>query len=120
MHPSRQAYVEEPEPEVSIPLKPQPQALELYSYSPRGVVAVASGDPVTDKPFRMLALIWQMSVSDQTSFRLANTYSSQLALDRDYDMPSAGPGLAPERASAFQEQMDRRRREAQIVVSTLR
>ncbi|CZR53899.1 related to U4/U6 small nuclear ribonucleoprotein [Phialocephala subalpina] len=64
MHPSRQAYVEEPEPE-------------------------------------------------DVGIDLAN-----VPLDRDYDLPSAGVGLAPERASAFQEQMDRRKREAQIVVPT--
>ncbi len=120
MHPSRQAYVEEVEPEVSLPLDPQSQVLELYSYSPRGV-ALASGDPAADKSFRISALTWQMSVSNHNSmtlFSLANTYSSPAALDRDYDLPSAGAGLAPERASAFQEQMDRRRREAQIVVPT--
>lgn len=41
-----------------------------------------------------------------------------LALDRDYDMPSASAGIAPERASAILSQFDRKRRAAQIAVPT--
>jgi U4/U6 small nuclear ribonucleoprotein PRP4 len=40
------------------------------------------------------------------------------ALDRDYDMPSASAGIAPERASAILSQFDRKRRAAQIAVPT--
>ncbi|KAJ5042049.1 uncharacterized protein L3040_004608 [Drepanopeziza brunnea f. sp. 'multigermtubi'] len=68
MHPSRMAYVEEPEPE------------------------------------RCLR---------DTGIDLTN-----VPLDNDYDMPSAGPGLAPERASAFQSQIDRRKKAAAIAVPT--
>ncbi|KAH6717951.1 U4/U6 small nuclear ribonucleoprotein-like protein Prp4 [Leptodontidium sp. MPI-SDFR-AT-0119] len=50
---------------------------------------------------------------EDTGIDLAN-----VPLDNDYDMPSAGPGLAPERASAFQSQMDRRKKAAAIAVPT--
>ena len=40
------------------------------------------------------------------------------ALDREYDMPSASAGIAPERASAILSQFDRKRRAAQIAVPT--
>ncbi|RDW60127.1 hypothetical protein BP5796_11733 [Coleophoma crateriformis] len=39
-------------------------------------------------------------------------------MDRDYDMPSAGAGIAPERASAILSQFDRKRRAAAIAVPT--
>jgi U4/U6 small nuclear ribonucleoprotein PRP4 len=42
----------------------------------------------------------------------------QPALDREYDMPSATAGIAPERASAILSQFDRKRRAAQIAVPT--
>ncbi|CAL3966988.1 unnamed protein product [Diplocarpon coronariae] len=50
---------------------------------------------------------------EDTGIDLAN-----VPLDNDYDIPSAGPGLAPERASAFQSQMDRRKKAAAIAVPT--
>ncbi|CZT52969.1 related to U4/U6 small nuclear ribonucleoprotein Prp4 (WD splicing factor Prp4) [Rhynchosporium secalis] len=50
---------------------------------------------------------------EDTGIDLAN-----VPLDNDYDMPSVGPGLAPERASAFQSQMDRRKKAAAIAVPT--
>jgi U4/U6 small nuclear ribonucleoprotein PRP4 len=40
------------------------------------------------------------------------------ALDREYEMPSATAGIAPERASAILSQFDRKRRAAQLAVPT--
>ncbi|RMZ91842.1 hypothetical protein DV736_g898, partial [Chaetothyriales sp. CBS 134916] len=40
------------------------------------------------------------------------------AIDRNYDLPSGGTGIAPERASAILSQFDRKRRAAQIAVPT--
>lgn len=40
------------------------------------------------------------------------------ALDREYDMPSATAGIAPEKASAILSQFDRKRKAAQIAVPT--
>ena len=41
-----------------------------------------------------------------------------MPIDRDYDMPTAPGGIAPERASAILSQFDRKRRAAQIAVPT--
>lgn len=43
---------------------------------------------------------------------------ANVPLDREYDMPSATAGIAPERASAILSQFDRKRRAAQIAVPT--
>ncbi|KAK6608467.1 WD repeat-containing protein [Botrytis cinerea] len=43
---------------------------------------------------------------------------ADVPLDRDYDMPSATAGIAPERASAILSQFDRKRRAAAIAVPT--
>ncbi|KUL84408.1 hypothetical protein ZTR_08780 [Talaromyces verruculosus] len=43
---------------------------------------------------------------------------ADLPTDRDYDLPSAGAGIAPERASALLSQFERKRRAAAIVVPT--
>jgi U4/U6 small nuclear ribonucleoprotein PRP4 len=60
-----------------------------------------------------LASIREYSCSSRRS---GLTY--RVALDRDYDMPSATAGIAPERASAILSQFDRKRRAAQIAVPT--
>lgn len=46
-----------------------------------------------------------------------NSYGTP-ALDRDYDMPSATAGIAPEKASAILSQFDRQRRVAAVIVPT--
>ena len=43
---------------------------------------------------------------------------AHVPLDREYEMPSATAGIAPERASAILSQFDRKRRAAQIAVPT--
>ncbi|EED16100.1 pre-mRNA splicing factor, putative [Talaromyces stipitatus ATCC 10500] len=43
---------------------------------------------------------------------------ADLPTDRDYDLPSAAAGIAPERASALLSQFERKRRAAAIVVPT--
>ncbi|CRG92126.1 putative WD repeat-containing protein C227,12 [Talaromyces islandicus] len=43
---------------------------------------------------------------------------ADLPVDRDYDMPAAAAGIAPERASALMSQFDRKRRAAAINVPT--
>ncbi|KAF5014790.1 hypothetical protein F66182_14102, partial [Fusarium sp. NRRL 66182] len=43
---------------------------------------------------------------------------ADLPTDRDYDLPAAGAGIAPERASALLSQFERKRRAAAIVVPT--
>lgn len=44
--------------------------------------------------------------------------SPREAVDRNYELPSAAAGIAPERASAILSQFDRKRRAAQIAVPT--
>ena len=60
-----------------------------------------------------------MSVSSHPKkpFSLASA-KTRTALDRDYDMPSATAGIAPERASAILSQFDRKRKAAAIAVPT--
>jgi U4/U6 small nuclear ribonucleoprotein PRP4 len=114
--------VEEAVPEVCLPLQqsPQSQALKQYSCVSRGV---AHRDPAADgyrATSRTPALTWQMSVSrgnHLSNLSPTKTYTL-LALDRDYDMPSATAGIAPERASAILSQFQRKRRAAAIAVPT--
>jgi U4/U6 small nuclear ribonucleoprotein PRP4 len=114
--------VEEAVPEVCLPLQhsPQSQALKQYSCVSRGVAhrgPAADGYRATS---RTPALTWQMSVSrgnHPSSLCPAKSYTLS-ALDRDYDMPSATAGIAPERASAILSQFQRKRRAAAIAVPT--
>lgn len=77
MHPSRQAYVEEAESEVSKILRLQPsQARRQYSYDPRRTTrhdtASAKGDHEADRygaTSRTQVLTWQTSVSTYTRSR---------------------------------------------------
>jgi len=68
MHPSRQAYVEEIEPEVSFSFSLKPiQALNQYSYHLRAPSAFAKMEQTADgygETLRTLVLIWQMFVSE--------------------------------------------------------
>lgn len=57
---------------------------------------------------------------------ITNTYCVQergmtldeVPMDRDYDMPSASAGMAPEKASAILSQFERKRRAATMAVPT--
>jgi U4/U6 small nuclear ribonucleoprotein PRP4 len=124
MHPSRQAYVEEAEPEVSLPPSPSPspRTLNQYSYNPRGVASFSNRNLAADgsgDTFRTSALTWQTCVSSSRKNPSSLASAKQrLALDRDYDMPSATAGIAPERASAILSQFDRKRKAAAIAVPT--
>lgn len=60
----------------------------------------------------------QTSVSLSQPFPTFSSNEGLTALDRDYEMPSATAGVAPERASAILSQFERKRRAAGIAVPT--
>ena len=128
MHPARQAYVEEDDPEVS----KHPRTLLLRKCScecPR-VLRVSDWRASLGKITRMPAdgmprgariqrwgwtlriYVWKNSTGE-----LANAHES-VALDRDHYLPTAAAGIAPEKASAILSQFSRRRRAAAIAVPT--
>jgi U4/U6 small nuclear ribonucleoprotein PRP4 len=56
--------------------------------------------------------------SGARSLAAAGRLTLDLAIDRDYNLPTGGSGVAPEKASAILSQFDRRRRAAATVVPT--
>lgn len=136
MHPARQAYVEEEEPEVKTHRPP-------FLIITQGHVHNVSSKACLPRSFESSRLAngtsadshdsgnrtqtwgssWQTSVSPcviscQLQAPGLVSHISSTAMDRDYLMPSATAGIAPERASAILSQFDRRRRAAAIVVPT--
>ena len=66
------------------------------------------------------ALTWILFVSGTSLLRghLSTPPDHLSALDHDYDIPGAGAGIAPEKASALLSQFERRRLAATIAVPT--
>ena len=130
IHPSRQAYVEEAEPEVS--QNPSPASAECAKCS-CDISEARSSSPWRLGFCRMRELpadrlgAWigygYGRRSQQYPYVLIN-YNKKIstdfyvALDRDYLMPSATAGIAPEKASAILSQFQRRRKAAAIAVPT--
>ena len=122
MHPARQAYVEE-EPQVSLyPFMQRPvihlEDQRLFLLPRRG-----NGGPdlltsiVECRGYRRV-LTWPAYVL-QPPFMSADLLTDfASAVDRNYDLPTGGTGIAPERASAILSQFDRKRRAQQIAVPT--
>ena len=75
---------------------------------------MARGDRI-----RKRAWISPTSVSTHPSYAFGSpTYSNFPAIDRDYELPAASAGIAPEKASAILSQFERKRRAAAIAVPT--
>jgi U4/U6 small nuclear ribonucleoprotein PRP4 len=131
MHPSRQAYVEEAEPEVSNPSPKHPPSLPTAPCShcsfrsrngPRepeaGVMERQEADGhFADSRIQRWACPTSRSVSTALPIRTQSCSSYVAALDRDYNI-GGGSGGAPEKASAILAQFDRKRFAATIAVPT--
>ena len=127
MHPARQAYVEEDDPEVS---------LHYGTFDFANVHASIRALRVLDWRFWLgeIARILADGLSRVTRIRrwgwTLRTFVRKLhtrecykphrfaALDRDHYLPTAAAGIAPEKASAILSQFSRRRRAAAIAVPT--
>ncbi len=104
MHPSRRAYVEEAEPEVCAP--------EFLDQT----FPKTQTDPIAHRSEAASTCTPSVRTPD-----LDYSHDSLLtcaAIDRDYDIPGAGAGIAPEKASALLSQFERRRLAATIAVPT--
>jgi len=132
MHPSRQAYVEE-ERNVSEHYQPTPSVTQQCSYDAfRGsrveAVDLAGAECLQRTPADGMARgnrirTWGWTSQTFVGLRSNSATSpridlSSLALDRDYLLPAAGAGIAPEKASAILNQFERKRRAAAIAVPT--
>ena len=122
MHPSRQAYVEEAAPEVSLDPRPLQRAGQRSQLS--GVACALAGMPGSDKAdggaccrIRTWALTSPTSVSGSPP-RHPLKLTADAAIDRDHLVPSLASGVAPEKASAILSQFSRKRRAAAIAVPT--
>lgn len=118
MHPSRQAYVEEPD-EVSLLNHIHPPysyiSVQPLNHDSRSHSQVMSLTDIHNNRTQNKESAMQIYVS------LSTTHLSPLtpaAIDRDHDMPASSTGAAPERASALLSQFDRKRRAAQLAVPT--
>jgi U4/U6 small nuclear ribonucleoprotein PRP4 len=107
MHPARQAYVEE-EPQVRISSALVKSSKCLQCCARKILLGLAQCAHLKSR-----LLTERDAEQDAPMVDLAN-----VPLDRDYDMPSATAGIAPERASAILSQFDRKRKAAQIAVPT--
>lgn len=133
MHPSRQAYVEE-EHDVSHPLPSLSSLYTIAMFIPliqKGVslrlVALVRGQ---SEGRRLMAWLEEIGHGDGRGPREHTwvsfapptlptiAYRFTTAIDRDYDLPSATAGIAPEKASAILNQFQRKRRAAAIAVPT--
>ena len=127
IHPARKAYVEE-DPEVSYPLNLRSlMALHAQSGNSSKLQALLSPSALLSNQ----SSPWCLTQDTDTGVDLANIRGSSPSLrpvalftnvppavDRDYHLPAASAGIAPERASAILSQFDRKRRAAQLAVPT--
>src|SRR3984957_13130482 len=126
MHPSRQAYVEDDAQVRSRQCLPQSASIHTVTFKAPSVTAgardirwsSAADSHVSRSRMQTWELISPTSVSRALQSLPRASANIQPALDREYDMPSATAGIAPERASAILSQFDRKRRAAQIAVPT--
>ncbi|KAI4130004.1 MAG: hypothetical protein LQ347_003536 [Umbilicaria vellea] len=115
MHPARQAYVEE-EPDVSYP----PRLPELQLAIRKCSYDIPEARFSSDRGF-YTRWVRRAPADGHGSLRQDTVMGVDLAnipLDRDYLIPSATAGVAPEKASAILSQFSRRRRAAAIAVPT--
>ena len=128
MHPSRQAYVEEDEPEVSF-RSPKPTYLRDVHASASERRSSLAGDPAVGRSVGPRLMGYGLIGHRDGGGPGQHTYENlQIrpreladrfeAMDRDYYMPTAAAGIAPEKASAILSQFSRRRRAAAIAVPT--
>ena len=119
MHPSRRAYVEEAEAEVSQP--------KMICSAP-SICSPSAPQQTRHPDGRHLADLRRVQdrggidlYSIRTYARDGRYHRSPLtctAIDRDYEIPGAGAGIAPEKASALLSQFERKRLAASIAVPT--
>lgn len=71
-----------------------------------------------DSRIRRWGWTWRTSVSPHEHISRCSHTEYDSAIDRDYELPSAAAGIAPEKASAIISQFQRKRRAAAIAVPT--
>ena len=123
MNSARRAYVEE-ELQVSLaPLSSETQsshAIPRHPTQPNNAIEKEKTilTAMAENRLPRQASIWQTYVRARWPENDKENADKRIAIDRNYDLPSGGTGIAPERASAILSQFDRKRRAAQIAVPT--